>query len=603
MQYYIECCGFGLNAKIQNGEEMLANYLTAHGKPPVSNEEQCNSFAFQVFKRRLRLQGDPQGVWDIGKLRWKHAKVMASVVRSIPFLETAQGGVQFVLGRMANLRDQGYYLWYAMKMIGSSSSPSQMTAEQKSVFKATRSAPLEVMLDPEGGWNIEMNDVFVFMALDVMMKTTDINTPNYFPIRMVLSIDHANGWFTCDNDVHVIESISNQIARGVLPGNVLVFSKNDAGYYSNVTSRELCQLLSYDDGKIEAYYARSHPHILFFKHSNSKAYTDKKKFCRLRIAKNRKAVYIPSKWIRNLSRSETVSDKDCEENTTYRDEYTRVGDLPHFTITEDSCNLKNLFEDMSWYSTTKEERSKTNAKWGDHHHGTLIEHSRWTADIVRRWFDSKDARVLSIDPRYYDLVVLCALLHDIGKAGDLNRSIYKPDHPQTAMEYATGRRAYKVSSPTIPSFRTLHQFLSYDCIGLTPSVLAVAAVVGACHYDLGFVLRGDITPCEWSRRFIQACTEVVDGANYALISQLSKSAMMQLARIVLCISMADVIGSWPPETDAANDVKGPWQRYGYAKKWASVCSRILRAVATTIGLPRNSELVTMIAHIKCHDTT
>jgi hypothetical protein len=75
---------------------------------------------------------------------------------------------------------------------------------------------------------------------------------------------------------------------------------------------------------------------------------------------------------------------------------------------------------------------------------------------------------------------------------------------------------------------------------------------------------------------------------------------MQLARIVLCISMADVIGSWPDTAERERDPDAPWKRYGYDRKWATACGRILRALALALGLPRNSELVTG-PHVRCSD--
>jgi hypothetical protein len=585
---------------------MLTSYLASRGKSDDAEEGSGvrSVLALHRFKRHLRLQGDSGAVWRKALTRWKKPRLLASIVGSIPHTDTAASAVQFVLGRMSNLKDQGYYLWYAVQNI------RPPTADQKMVARAARPAEMEIMLDPEGGWNIEMNDVFVYMALDAMMRTLDVTAKNHFPIRMVLSRDVRNAWLACDKGVFVIEQVSDFLARGVLPGNVLLFSRSDAGYYSNVTARELCQILAYDQGSVMAYYSRAHPHLLFFRHSRSMSQVDPSAFVQLEIAPNRKAITIPRQWIRQISASDAL-DEDRERCGASEEEaadaFVEVGSLPKFSM--QSCTLRNVMEDMQWYSVhplpSKEHQHQ-------HHKGSLVEHSRWTADLVRDWFDRRDARTLGADPALKDLAVLCALLHDIGKAGDGDRSVmYKPEHPKTAMEYATGRRPYVrmvgLGSRPHDDDATYYAFLANSCQGLTPAVLAVVAVVGACHYDLGNVIRGKATSCGWVRSFLGACSEIVDGANDAIIKRLSKASVLQLARIVLCVSMVDVIGSWPAESsssgsgrDRESDPAAPWTRFGYDRQWATVCGRIMRKLASALGLPRSSELVTG-PHVRCSD--
>lgn len=468
------------------------------------------------------------------------------------------------------------------------------------VAAKARPARLEIMLDPQGGWNIEMNDVYVYMALDSMMRTLDVDAPSYFPIRMVLSKEAGSAWLAYDEGVVVIEQVADYLARGVLPGNVLLFSRHDGGHYTNVTAREICQILAYDGGVTQPYYSRQHPNLLFFRHARSRSTPDPKAFIQIPVSPNRKALVLPQAWVRRVKQGDAV-DHDCNIEAEAKDAYTRIGSLPSFEAS--SCTLENVLLDMAWYAKPEPNKEK---KATAHHVGTLEQHSRWTAQVIKTWFRENDPRALGLGlgigglQNVHDLAVVSALLHDVGKAGDADRSdMYKPLHPSTAMEYATGKAKFIRVVPQKAVLTSFRAYLSERCVGMTPSVLAVAAVVAACHYNLGNVIRGRMTSCGWVRAFLAECSKVVEGANEAIVMQLAKPAMIILAKIVLCVSMADVVGSRPLE-QGDEDPQCPWQRYGYPKKWATACVRILRALAVAIGLPRDSELITGV-HITCRD--
>lgn len=75
-------------------------------------------------------------------------------------------------------------------------------------------------------------------------------------------------------------------------------------------------------------------------------------------------------------------------------------------------------------------------EWGDGHAGHLWEHTVWTVKAMEALFATHSKWVEGIDRKYEYLMIVAALLHDIGKAGDGNcLFMAKPQHPVTGVDY------------------------------------------------------------------------------------------------------------------------------------------------------------------------
>jgi hypothetical protein len=245
--------------------------------------------------------------------------------------------------------------------------------------------------------------------------------------------------------------------------------------------------------------------------------------------------------------------------------------------------MSPILDEFGWY--TIDARRQGHMK--RHHRGSLQEHSKWTAAAIRTWFSADDPRVRCISKEHADLSELCALLHDLGKAGDGVRQEYKADHPHKGYMYATSKVPFKRLLGSAVKDVDVGDLLRERCSAITPRTVAVIGVVSAMHYDLGDVIKGDRTPCDWADRYWAS----VHGAR--LHETLSIDGAVALARICLAVSMADVVGAWPEDVgESAPD--SPWQRLGYPWKWAPAVGRILRAVARRIGLDPADALITCV---------
>jgi len=103
---------------------------------------------------------------------------------------------------------------------------------------------------------------------------------------------------------------------------------------------------------------------------------------------------------------------------------------------KDNASLPSLFEDMKHYRTTSA------------HRGDLWQHSIWTSQILGRWtrnvgdpllHDVIEILVKPLSPRDCYLVEVAGLVHDIGKAGDLDITKYEKTTRQGDLIYYFSR--------------------------------------------------------------------------------------------------------------------------------------------------------------------
>lgn len=137
--------------------------------------------------------------------------------------------------------------------------------------------------------------------------------------------------------------------------------------------------------------------------------------------------------------------------------------------------LEVLISDMQQYRTT-------NARF---HAGHVFEHSVWVSRasinlLNSEWKTKCDCRESIRN------VILAAILHDIGKCGDLVLEFNeKPGHPLQGFEYLTGRKEYKLVDGRVFDFAGLYTYL-----GLSNDDVAFMAIVAGMHHDLGGLMRG-----------------------------------------------------------------------------------------------------------------
>lgn len=229
--------------------------------------------------------------------------------------------------------------------------------------------------------------------------------------------------------------------------------------------------------------------------------------------------------------------------------------LPKFTF--EQCDLSAVFKDFEWYSRSPSRRAA-------HHQGTLLQHSQWTADAVHSWIATGDARTRHIKhDGNSELAILLALFHDIGKAGDGDKTAKKPRHDHTGYEYAMGSRTFFMMSPNSVMVK-VKGLLTYfsKCPGITHDIIVLMGIVSEMHFDFGKLMAGKKTCSDWVEHFVYVCEYCDFVPKKNSIKKTLK--LTQLARIILAVSMADVAGAWPKVTPKGlDDNQRPWLRLGY----------------------------------------
>ena len=137
--------------------------------------------------------------------------------------------------------------------------------------------------------------------------------------------------------------------------------------------------------------------------------------------------------------------------------------------------LPELLENMLLYKTT-------NARF---HSGHLFEHSIWVTRSTVNLLQSKWEKGIDRD-KFLKLLVIAALLHDIGKAGDLEYAYFeKKDHPMRSFEYILGLKKYFINKDAVFDFQKL-----FEQLGLPDDDRKFVAIMAGMHHELGVVMRG-----------------------------------------------------------------------------------------------------------------
>ena len=142
---------------------------------------------------------------------------------------------------------------------------------------------------------------------------------------------------------------------------------------------------------------------------------------------------------------------------------------------DNSYKLCDLMDNFKNYITT-------NVSF---HEGDLYQHSIWTALVVDQWFENHESYVEGLSARDRKLAVLAALLHDIGKAGDLAFVFYtKPDHDIKGLEYLTGKKPFNLTRD-----KTFDFVKFFASLGLSEDEIKMIAILVGCHNQMGVLLR------------------------------------------------------------------------------------------------------------------
>ncbi len=200
-------------------------------------------------------------------------------------------------------------------------------------------------------------------------------------------------------------------------------------------------------------------------------------------------------------------------------------------------NLASLLNDFKRYSPTT----------FDHHSGSLYQHSLWTALAVDKWFKDGNVWWDGIDASFYKTAVLAALLHDIGKAGDLYFAYPgKPGHPHSGFEYITGQRLYKINNYSSIDISVL---LNNICkrLGIDHQQQKMIAIIVGMHWEFGKIMiqwekyhKNDALLPIFFQHYLQLLSSAAAACGYN-----DGHIDSTLVRLTILVSAADVRGAQP----------------------------------------------------------
>lgn len=194
---------------------------------------------------------------------------------------------------------------------------------------------------------------------------------------------------------------------------------------------------------------------------------------------------------------------------------------------QEKSSLSDLIEEFKHYTTT-------NITF---HAGDLYEHSLWVAITINEWFKTNSHWANGLNQHDRRIAVLVGLLHDVGKAGDLEFSFYtKPRHERDGQSYLLGEKTFLLTSRGTFNFEKLFQSLSID-----DNDKRLIALLVAAHSNFGWSMN------DFEKKHISAPDCLYNYMNklkdYASKSGYRNKIDKRIMRLVLLISAADVRGA------------------------------------------------------------
>ncbi len=182
--------------------------------------------------------------------------------------------------------------------------------------------------------------------------------------------------------------------------------------------------------------------------------------------------------------------------------------------------LSALLEDFKKYKTTNH----------SFHSGDLYEHATWTSYAVNYFANHHKFWCDDLNQEDIKIAFISALLHDIGKAGDLQESYkQKHSHPEDGFQYLIHKKPYKIDKNT--SFDFKQMFAAFNIDESTQKKIAI--LVGS-HYKFGDYMQKKISKKEFMDTILR-CAKQAGYDTKKIDSKLIKQAIL--------VSAADVRGS------------------------------------------------------------
>lgn len=203
-------------------------------------------------------------------------------------------------------------------------------------------------------------------------------------------------------------------------------------------------------------------------------------------------------------------------------------------ICENACyKLHDLIDDFKNYITTNV----------GFHDGDLYQHSIWTALIVDKWFKDHESWTNGLDRRDRELAVLAALLHDIGKSGDLDFTFYtKPGHEIKGLEYLLGKKTFDLAHDKVFNFVKF-----FKDLGISKDEVKIISILVGCHNQLGILLKKlpkKIKKLDELSKFKSDIQNFfISIHNVLVMADYKKKIDSKLLKLIILICLADVKGS------------------------------------------------------------